>query len=217
MHPIVHWIRQVEETGGERAITVVAGGEIISGTLVPFARYTRWRDELHRRGALAGGPLGFPAIEIPPLTDDERGELRLEWEARLAAARAAQGFPSDDEDRRACSTTSPSPTRGLGWTATNLSSSRPTKWLPTTPVNSRDRTEVGGRDRLRHAVTKKATAARVKPCGGLGSGPGNSNWTEFPTTNRGCGFEARPGHYLAPPSRGGTPKYKCQPVERKGP
>jgi hypothetical protein len=98
MHPLVHWIREVEETGGARGITVLAAGSVISGTLCPFSRYARWRDELHRRAVLAGGRFGVPAIEIPPLTEAERGECRREWQHRLTAARAAQGFPSDDEE-----------------------------------------------------------------------------------------------------------------------
>ncbi|HEX3234130.1 MAG TPA: hypothetical protein VHR41_08015 [Gemmatimonadales bacterium] len=100
MHPIIHWIREVEEVGYQRAITVVVAGEVISGSLCPFGRYTRWRDECDRRAGLAGGRLEIPVIEIPPLTEEERADFRGEWAVRLATARAEQGFPSDDEALR---------------------------------------------------------------------------------------------------------------------
>jgi hypothetical protein len=98
MHPIIHWIRQVEEIAGERAITILVAGQVISGTLCPFGRYTRWRDELEHRVRLAGGRIEIPVIEIPSLTLEERQEFRQEWAVRLAAARAEHGFPSDDEE-----------------------------------------------------------------------------------------------------------------------
>jgi hypothetical protein len=97
MHPLTEWIRYVEENASEVAVTVVIGGTVISGMLSPFARYERWCKEIDRRTRLAGGAVTLPNIKLPPLTAEERAEFREQWEARLAAARAEHGYPTDGE------------------------------------------------------------------------------------------------------------------------
>ena len=97
MHPLTEWIRYSEENGVEFPMTVIAGGMIISGNLSPFARYERWCKEIDRRTRLAGGAVTLPNIKLPPLTAEERAEFREQWEARLAAARAERGYPTDDD------------------------------------------------------------------------------------------------------------------------
>src|SRR6266496_1072118 len=96
MHPITHLLRDVEESGLERAVTVVSGACVISGTLCPVARYARWYNDIFRKAVADGVPT--PRSTFRPSTEAERGEYRWEWETRLAAARAAQGFPSDDQE-----------------------------------------------------------------------------------------------------------------------
>jgi hypothetical protein len=96
MHPITHLLREVEESGLERAITVISAHGVTSGTLVPLARYRRWYNDIYRKAVADGVPT--PRSTFRPSTEAEREEFRWEWETRLAAARAAQGFPSDDEE-----------------------------------------------------------------------------------------------------------------------
>jgi hypothetical protein len=96
MHPMIPLLREVEESGLERAITVISAHGVTSGTLVPLARYRRWYNDIYRKAVADGVPT--PRSTFRPSTESEREEFRWEWEARLAAARAAQGFPGDDEE-----------------------------------------------------------------------------------------------------------------------
>jgi hypothetical protein len=73
------YIRAAETRGTERGVTLVVGGMPIKGIMTPRERFAAWTSETSARSELAGGATALPAIEIPPLTDEERERIREEW------------------------------------------------------------------------------------------------------------------------------------------
>ena len=61
-HILNRWIRYVEATGHELAVTLLVGGTTISGYLTPRLRHDEWVKEILLRAVHEGGRSSIPAV-----------------------------------------------------------------------------------------------------------------------------------------------------------
>jgi hypothetical protein len=89
-HILNRWIRYVEYTGHELAVTLLVGGTTISGHLTPRLRYDEWVKEILLRAGYEGGKMSLPSVEMPPISAELTQRIQESWGDREAIA--------DDED-----------------------------------------------------------------------------------------------------------------------
>ncbi|MEZ0333667.1 MAG: hypothetical protein ACAI18_06645 [Gemmatimonadales bacterium] len=83
-HILNRWIRYVEATGHELAVTLLVGGTTISGYLTPRLRHDEWVKEILLRAVHEGGRSSIPAVEMEPITPEMAERVREEWGDREA-------------------------------------------------------------------------------------------------------------------------------------
>ena len=87
-HILNRWIRYVEATGHELAVTLLVGGTTISGYLTPRLRHDEWVKEILLRAVHEGGRSSIPAVEMEPITPEMAERVREAWGEKRRSRKA---------------------------------------------------------------------------------------------------------------------------------
>ena len=78
MRLLTIYLEAVELRGSEYGVTMIVGGQLVSGVLTPLRRFEAWQERSFAISELHGGRVAFELEPIAPLTPEESAAIAAE-------------------------------------------------------------------------------------------------------------------------------------------
>lgn len=78
MRLLTIYLESVELRGNEYGVTMIVGGQLVSGVLTPLRRFEEWQERSFAISELHGGRVSFELESIAPLTPEESAAIAAE-------------------------------------------------------------------------------------------------------------------------------------------